>query len=115
VGWELKAVSLQLDIHLFEQAIFNLVQNALEASSPGNVIQLVYHQYNNKVSLMIHDQGQGMTFDPVAEQVTDGEVKRLSCGLGIPFSLKIIKQHGGRLEYNNSGTDGTSVTITLDA
>ncbi|MFT7413984.1 MAG: nitrogen fixation/metabolism regulation signal transduction histidine kinase [Methylophagaceae bacterium] len=115
VGWELKAVSLQLDIHLFEQAIFNLVQNALEASSPGNVIQLVYHQYKNKVSLMIHDQGQGMIFDPVAEQVTDGEVKRLSCGLGIPFSLKIIKQHGGRLEYDNFGIDGTSVTITLDA
>lgn len=113
LGWETKAVSLLLDIHLFEQAIFNLVQNALEASSPGNVIQLVYRQYENKVLLTIHDQGRGMTFDPVAEQVTDGEVKRLSCGLGIPFSLKIIKQHGGSLEYGSSDTGGTSVTIML--
>tara|TARA_R110001606_G_scaffold399310_1_gene584822 strand:- start:150569 stop:152017 length:1449 start_codon:yes stop_codon:yes gene_type:complete len=114
LGWESEAVALALDIHLFEQAIFNLVQNALEASFPGNVIKLVYRQYENKVSLTIHDQGRGMTFDPVAEQVTDGEVKRLSCGLGIPFSLKIIKQHGGSLEYENAGTNGTSVTITLD-
>lgn len=113
-GWESKAVSLSLDIHLFEQAIFNLVQNALEASSTDSDIQLVYRQYENKVSLTIHDHGRGMTFDPVAEQVTEGEVKRLSCGLGIPFSLKIIKQHGGSLAYDNSDTDGTAVTITLD-
>lgn len=113
LGWESKPVSLLLDIHLFEQAIFNLVQNALEASFPSNVIQLVYHQDKDKVSLTIRDQGRGMTFDPVAEQVTDGEVKHLSCGLGIPFSLKIIKQHGGSLEYDNSRTGGTSVTITI--
>jgi len=112
-GWETKAVSLSLDIHLFEQAIFNLVQNALEASSQSNAIQLIYRQYENKVTLTIHDHGRGMTFDPVAEQVTGGEVKRLSCGLGIPFSLKIIKQHGGSLEYDNTDTGGTAVTITL--
>ncbi len=114
LGWSSKAAPLSLDIHLFEQAIFNLVQNALEASSQGNVIQLVYCQYENKVSLTIHDQGRGMTFDPVAQEVTGGEVKRLSCGLGIPFSLKIIKQHGGSLEYANSDSGGTAVTITLD-
>tara|TARA_R110002050_G_scaffold9504_1_gene32861 strand:+ start:2721 stop:4181 length:1461 start_codon:yes stop_codon:yes gene_type:complete len=113
LGWELAEPSLQLDIHLFEQAIFNLVQNALEASSSGNVIQLVYRQYDYKVSLTINDQGRGMTFDPVAEQVTEGDVKNLSCGLGIPFSLKIIKQHGGSLEYDKVDTGGTSVTITL--
>lgn len=113
LGWKIKADSLPLDIYLFEQAIFNLVQNALEASAPANVIQLIYRQYENKVSLTIHDEGSGMTFDPIAEQVTEGEVKRLSCGLGIPFSLKIIKQHGGSLEYDSSNTDGTSVTITL--
>jgi nitrogen fixation/metabolism regulation signal transduction histidine kinase len=115
LGWETSAVSLLLDIHLFEQAIFNLVQNALEASASGNVIQLVYRQHDNKVSLTIHDQGRGMTFDPVVEQFTDGEVKRLSCGLGIPFSLKIIKQHGGSLAYDNSDPHGTAVTITINS
>jgi nitrogen fixation/metabolism regulation signal transduction histidine kinase len=114
LGWDTKPISLLLDIHLFEQAIFNLVQNALEASSPGNFIELVYRQSQDKVLLTINDQGRGMTFDPVAEQVTTGEVKRLSCGLGIPFSLKIIKQHDGSLEYDNSKTDGTAVTITLN-
>lgn len=113
VGWKVDSVRLLLDLHLIEQAIFNLVQNALEASYSGDTIQLVYSQYDNIVSLSISDQGHGMTFDPVAEQVTDGEVKRLSCGLGIPFSLKIIKQHGGTLRYDNVLSGGTSVTIML--
>lgn len=113
LGWKSEQIPLSLDIHLFEQAIFNLVQNALEASSLGGTIELVYHQDTKYVSLSISDKGQGMTFDPVAEQVTDGEVKRLSCGLGIPFSLKIIKQHGGRLIYENLDSGGTLVTIKL--
>ena len=112
-GWQSDKVTLLLDIHLFEQAIFNLVQNALEASSSGDIIELVYHQTESHISLSIRDQGKGMVFDPVAEKVMDGELKRLSCGLGIPFSLKIIKQHGGSLVYDNLDTGGTSVTITL--
>lgn len=112
-GWESERVSVLLDVHLFEQAIFNLVQNSVEASSSGDTIELYYRQSVNNISLSISDQGQGITFDPIAEQVIDGEVKRLSCGLGIPFSLKIIKQHGGNLVYDNLDSGGTSVTINL--
>jgi len=113
VGWECEGKPLSLDIHLVEQAIFNLVQNALEASSTGDIIELHYLQNATKVSLTINDQGRGMTFDPVAEQVMDGEEKRLSCGLGIPFSLKVIKQHGGNLSYAKTDTGGTSVTVSF--
>lgn len=113
LGWDSKRLPFLLDIHLFEQAIFNLVQNALEASPFGGTIELIYHQDAKHVSLSIKDQGQGMIFDPIAEQVTDGDVKRLSCGLGIPFSLKVIKQHGGSLVYENLAAGGTLVTIML--
>jgi signal transduction histidine kinase len=112
-GWQSDNHKLLLDIHLFEQAIFNLVQNALEASSSGDIIELLYHQTENHISLSIRDQGKGMTFDPIAEKVMDGEKKFLSCGLGIPFSLKIIKQHGGRLVYDSLDSGGTLVTITV--
>lgn len=112
-GWELKPITLLLDVHLVEQAIFNLVQNALEASSLNDTIELIYDQDVNHVSLSIKDKGQGMTYDPITQQVTDGEVKRLSCGLGIPFSLKIIKQHGGHLAYEHLASGGTLATITL--
>ena len=112
-GWISSAQSIAVDIHLFEQAIFNLVQNALEASSAGDIVHLHYHQQANFVSLTIIDHGPGMKFDPVSEEVTDGETKRLGCGLGIPFALKIIKQHGGNLVYDAVPDGGTAVKIIL--
>ncbi len=112
-GWDSSAQSIAVDIHLFEQVIFNLIQNALEASSSGDVIHVHYQQQADLVSLTIIDHGPGMKFDPVSEEVTDGETKRLGCGLGIPFALKIIKQHGGNLVYDPVPDGGTAVKIIL--
>jgi len=114
-GWQQIQFPVKLDIHLFEQALFNIVQNALEASSAGDVITLSYFQDAETVSLRISDQGKGMTFDPVSEQVINGESKRLGCGLGIPFALKIIKQHAGELIYRAGPDGGTVVEIKLKA
>lgn len=113
IGWETDACQIQVDTNLMEQTLFNLVQNAIEASPHEAVITLLYRQAPDAVILTIEDQGKGMTFDPVSEQVTDGEAKRLSCGLGIPFALKVIKQHGGQLDYSNAESGGTTVMLTL--
>jgi signal transduction histidine kinase len=112
-GWSQVSANVSLDVNLFEQVIFNLVQNAFEASSEGDSIILEYQQTDDAVHLSIIDQGRGMTFDPVSEQVMDGETKRLSCGLGIPFAIKVIKQHGGNLRYTRPINGGTAVVITL--
>jgi len=113
VGWQADACQIPVDTNLMEQTLFNLVQNAIEASPNESDIKLIYQQQPDKVILTIKDQGKGMKFDPVSEQVTDGEAKRLGCGLGIPFALKVIKQHGGQLDYSNAEAGGTNVTITL--
>ncbi|MDC9724808.1 MAG: HAMP domain-containing protein [Gammaproteobacteria bacterium] len=113
LGWEGAAKTVQLDGHLFEQAVFNLAQNALEASKAGDVITLQYKQSDDALSLTIIDQGLGLIFDPLSEQPLNGDVKRLSCGLGIPFAQKIIKQHGGTLTYRKGSNGGTAVEIKL--
>lgn len=113
IGWDTGVCQIPVDTNLMEQTLFNLVQNAIEASPCEAVITLVYQQKNDAVILTIKDQGKGMKFDPVSEQVIDGEAKRLGCGLGIPFALKVIKQHGGQLDYSNAEPGGTTVTITL--
>ncbi|NOQ93104.1 MAG: HAMP domain-containing protein [Methylophaga sp.] len=113
LGWDDSASTVQLDGHLFEQALFNLVQNALEASKAGDVITLQYEQGMDVLTLTIFDEGKGLTFDPLSEQPQSGDVKRLSCGLGIPFAQKIIKQHGGTLTYHEGPNGGTAVEIKL--
>jgi len=113
VGWDIEAKILKLDLHLFEQALFNLIQNALEASTEGDIITLSYQENVDSISLKISDQGSGIKFDPISDQVLEGETKRLSCGLGIPFAQKIIKQHAGQLNYQSGKKSGTEVEINL--
>jgi signal transduction histidine kinase len=112
-GWDKSGSHTAVDINLMEQTFFNLIQNAIEASPATSSITLRYEQFADEVSLQIIDEGKGMKFDPVSEQVTDGEAKRLGCGLGIPFALKVIKQHGGQLSYSANEPTGTIVTISL--
>jgi len=112
-GWERNASLIALDTNLMEQTVFNLAQNAIEASPTGATIQLNYSENKTQVELSIQDQGKGMRYDPVAEQVTDGEAKRLGCGLGIPFAVKVIKQHDGELIYDTEPGRSTCVIIRL--
>jgi len=113
VGWQLAAKKVELDNHLFEQALFNLVQNALEASQEGDIITLEYEQTDNVICLSIVDQGHGMSFDPLSKLTRNSDDKRLSYGLGIPFAQKIIKQHEGTLSYGAGINGGTVAKISL--
>jgi len=112
-GWQSKARSIAIDVSLMEQTVFNLVQNAIEASPASSQIVLQYIETDIDIQLKIRDEGIGIKFDPVSEQVTDGEAKRLGCGLGIPFALKVVKQHGGELHYESLAEGGTQVTLIL--
>jgi signal transduction histidine kinase len=114
-GWDVTEQDVLVDVNLFEQVIFNLVQNALEASNSGDVITLKYIESAGNVSLIIEDQGRGMNFDPIAEKVIDGDSKKHSCGLGIPFAIKVIKQHDGELKYLSPAIGGTAVIISLNS
>lgn len=112
-NWDVPVTTVELDRNLIEQTIFNLLQNAIEASPQNGNIQLIYQQTGEQVELQIKDQGNGMRFDPVGDEKNDSESKRLNCGLGIPFSLKVIKQHGGSLTYSACEPHGTAATIIL--
>ncbi len=112
-GWDQASQYLDLDIHLFEQAIFNLLQNALEASKAGDTIHLIYQQDHDRITLAIHDQGKGIMFDPLADNPETLSQKKLSCGLGIPFANKVIVQHHGTLHFARRETGGTTVTLTF--
>lgn len=113
-GWELQPTQVLIDINLMEQAIFNLIQNAIEASPISSKLRLEYVESSDQIELSIRDQGKGMNFDPLDENaVGRDDTKRLSFGLGIPFTLKVVKQHQGELFYYANDVQGTCVIIRL--
>lgn len=110
-GWQQPARQTLMDNNLMEQAIFNLIQNAIEAAPIHSYINISYWENAQQIGLYIEDQGAGFTETP---QTDSSQLhKKLNCGLGIPFAQKVIKQHLGSLMFENISNGGARVSLSL--
>jgi signal transduction histidine kinase len=109
-------IRLNADSALLEQALYGLVNNAVEASAPGGKIGIHLETRHNKAILMIDDNGPGMPFQPKPTGLSPGpSTKRFGTGLGIPFAYKIVTAHAGNIHYETAPTGGTRVRLELPA
>lgn len=112
-GWESNSF-VMADIYLFEQAIYGLILNAVQASPEGSKIILSLKSENNNIYLTIRDYGSGMPFNPNPEDLNPGPTtKSFGSGLGIPFAFKVCDLHDGKVEFSSSSEGGAEVMITL--
>ena len=108
------AAPLYVDVDLMEQAIYGLLNNAIEASPHGGKITLSLESSDKAVDLLIDDQGSGIPFTPQPTNLSPGpSTKRFGTGLGIPFAFKICHAHSGSLKFESSPHGGTRVRISL--
>ena len=109
-------IHLEADEALLEQALYGLLTNAVEASSPGGLISMRVEFSDHKATLLIDDNGPGMPFEPKPTDLSPGpSTKRFGTGLGIPFAFKIVKAHAGQLLYEPAPQGGTRVRLELPA
>ena len=107
-------IRVNADVHLIEQAIYNLLINAIDASPINSMIELTGEKMDGFVIVHIADQGAGMPFTPELNALTPGPTtKRLGTGLGIPFAFKVCEAHGGTLHFSKRENVGTLVTMFL--
>lgn len=99
-----------------EQALVNLLGNAVEASQPGDAVSLRVESEGSQVRLVVADGGRGMTgeqlkhmFDPFYS--THHEENGL--GLGLSLVHGIVNQHGGVIDVDSRLGKGTTVTVKL--
>lgn len=104
-----------------EQVAINLIINACEALPDNEHSIRVSTEYNHKsdcVAIKVRDQGEGM-FPEVLERVGDPffTTKRDGggTGLGLAISTRIIKDHGGKIEFDSAPGEGTTVMATFPA
>lgn len=103
-----------LDIELMEQALQGLIVNAIEASPEhGNLTLRVTHKVQH-LDIHVLDDGPGMPFAPMTTEFTPGPTtKRFGTGLGIPFALRVIEEHGGTIQFIPRQPHGTEVIVTI--
>lgn len=96
------ATDLWGDPILLEQALINVVENAIDATaSQRSVIVSIETGTNRESCVYVRDSGPGFS-DEVSEQAFDPffTTKEIGAGtgLGLPIAHEIVTEHGGRLE-----------------
>lgn len=109
--------SYYCDSAKIRQVISNLLKNALEATSPGDSIEVIVSfnsdQLPSMVSIEINNNGQ-----PIPEEDIDNifvpfiTQKQEGTGIGLPFAKRVIENHGGSIKVS-SDEELTSFTILL--
>ena len=102
------------DEHLLEQALYNLLLNAVEAAPAESMVEMHADISATMVKLVIADRGPGMPFTPDPRSISPGPTtKRFGTGLGIPFAYKVCEALGGELDFNARQGGGTLISLLL--
>ncbi|MEN8907954.1 MAG: HAMP domain-containing sensor histidine kinase [Clostridiales bacterium] len=111
---------INIDSHLLERAIMNVVSNAVEYTPTNMYIKLEFDKINNNVIFKITDCGKGFSeiaLTKATQQFYMDNSNRPSnshYGLGLYITKQIVIQHKGKLKIANSlKTGGGEVTISI--
>jgi hypothetical protein len=111
-------VQRRLPRGLLYQVLFNVIQNAIEASPRGGTVTLTMVSRPDQLEFAVSDQGPGIPaeignriFEPFFTTKADGR-SGSGLGLGLSISREILETLGGRLEYNSTG-NGTTFRILV--
>jgi signal transduction histidine kinase len=111
------APAVRVDRRLFDRAIVNLVENALQAlaGEPGQVRGTV-RGTDGRATVAVADSGPGIDaavkarlFEPFFSTKSAGS------GLGLVLVKKIVEDHGGGISLDSAPGQGVRVTVWLPA
>ena len=97
-----------------QQAILNLVLNAIQAMPDGGALTLHTDSYADMARITVSDTGPGLPQE-LADQLFDTRVttKPDGSGLGLPLVRMIVEAHGGGVWYRSTPGEGASFTLVL--
>ncbi|MGC9194913.1 MAG: sensor histidine kinase [Syntrophobacteraceae bacterium] len=96
------------------QALINLLNNAVQASSQGDRVLLHCYRKGKNLALDIIDCGCGIPIDK-REAIFSPffTTKKDGTGLGLPIVKKIVDAHGGLLQIVDNYCGGLTFRITI--
>jgi putative PEP-CTERM system histidine kinase len=99
----------------FEHVIGHLVQNALDASAPGEAVRVSLGRDGSTAVLEVTDRGVGMTPAFVRERLGKPfqSTKPAGMGIGVYESSQYVASVGGSLSIDSEPGRGTRVRVVL--
>jgi two-component system sensor histidine kinase KdpD len=111
---------LSLDFVLFEQALFNLLDNAAKYAPPGSEVTVRARRQDGSVAISVLDEGNGIPVEDLAHifekfyRVQRGDRQRAGTGLGLAICRGFVEALGGTVAAaNRADGQGAVFTMTL--
>ncbi|MFP3912750.1 MAG: two-component system histidine kinase PnpS [Desulfobacteraceae bacterium] len=112
----------EVDPPLLEQAVVNLLDNAIKYSPDQSVIRMQVTREDNEIRIAVRDQGCGIPRKHLARiferfyRVDKARSRQLGgTGLGLAIVKHIAEAHGGRASVESTPGKGSTFTIHLPA
>ena len=109
---------LTADFHRLQEALEQLLDNAVRYSPPASTIAVRTRQSGDRATLEVTDSGPGIApevlprvFERFYRQ--DAAHSTPGFGLGLPIARKIAEAHQGQIEIASQPGTGTTVRMTL--
>ncbi len=105
---------VSLDVAQMEQALMNIIRNAIEAIGENGQIEIVLHKHNGSLELAIEDSGPGLSddarenlFNPFFSTKENGQ------GIGLTLVHEILTRHGFEFALESDRDEPTRFYIRL--
>jgi len=109
---------VKIDWDLLKAALVNIVDNAVNASTPGSTVILGTEYRAGRPTVYIRDRGKGMAAEEINRVLepfyrVDKSRSRKDGGLGLGLSIcsEIVKAHAAELQIESEAGEGTDVKI----
>ncbi len=108
-----KIPPIKVDRAMIQQALLNLVINAIEAMPRGGRLTISSHLEDGHAIVSVIDTGTGIP-DEIRDRIFDPffTTKSEGTGLGLSIVYNIVNLHGGDVTFE-SNRDGTTFTIKI--
>jgi signal transduction histidine kinase len=113
-----RAVRVVLPEGFLRQIVFNLAQNALDASPRGGLVEIIARADGEEIQISVFDEGEGIAEDD-RERVftpfftTKRGNERSGLGLGLCVSRSLVRAMGGILDFRAAPGGGTEFFVRL--
>ena len=105
---------------LLEQAVVNLLDNAVKYSEPGSTVTVELGTDGNDVAIHVRDRGMGVPAEHLARlferfyRVDKARSRKLGgTGLGLAIVKHIVQAHAGRVTAQSTPGQGSTFSIFL--